>query len=396
MTASEAFVETLVSHGVTDVFGIVGSAFMDALDLFPEAGIRFISTQHEQNAGHMADGFARVSGRHGVCVAQNGPGITNFVTSLGAAYYAHSPVVAITPECGTNTKGMGGFQEVDQMPIFEPVTKYQTHIANASRIPELMSNAFDIAMYEHGPTQINIPRDLFYNEMTYNIPKPKNIDYPCAGPRALSQALDILMNAKNPIILAGGGVLLSPNKNSCIKDIIKLSEYLGIPVATTYLHNDCFPCNHSNSVGPLGYQGFQSAMNAIKNSDCVIAIGTRMNPFGTLPQYEMDYWPKNAKIIQCDVDSRKLGLTKQADCYVHSDCGYFVDQLLNSLSELQIKDNNSIECIKGNNKENRLKKIQEYKKNWENTLNEWTNGKSEYEREGFIKPRKALRELEKV
>ena len=130
MTPSEAFVETLVAHGVKDVFGIVGSAFMDALDLFPPAGIRFISVAHEQGAGHMADGYARVSGRHGVCIAQNGPGVTNFVTATAAAYWAHSPVVVITPETGSLTMGLGGFQETEQLPIFSKITKYQAHVNN--------------------------------------------------------------------------------------------------------------------------------------------------------------------------------------------------------------------------------------------------------------------------
>ncbi|MCY4032496.1 MAG: thiamine pyrophosphate-binding protein, partial [Hyphomicrobiales bacterium] len=119
MTPSEAFVETLVSRGVTDVFGIVGSAYMDALDIFEPAGIRFISVAHEQGGGHMADGYARVSGKVGVCIAQNGPGITNFVTSIAAAYWAHTPVVCITPETGTATQGLGGFQETEQLPFFE-------------------------------------------------------------------------------------------------------------------------------------------------------------------------------------------------------------------------------------------------------------------------------------
>merc|ERR1719359_1561696 len=114
MSNSEAFVETLAAHKVENCFGIVGSAFMDALDLFPRAGIRFISTQHEQGAAHMADGYARASGKTGVCVAQNGPGISNFVTGIGAALGAHSPVLCITPEAGTLTKGLGQFQELDQ------------------------------------------------------------------------------------------------------------------------------------------------------------------------------------------------------------------------------------------------------------------------------------------
>ena len=130
MTPSEALVETLAAHGVTDVFGIVGSAFMDALDLFPLAGIRFIPTVHEQGAAHMADGYYRASGKHGVCIGQNGPGVTNFVTAIAAAYWAHSAVLAITPETGSLSVGLGGFQETDQLPIFSKITKYQAHVNN--------------------------------------------------------------------------------------------------------------------------------------------------------------------------------------------------------------------------------------------------------------------------
>ena len=162
MTASEAFVETLVAQGVKDVFGIVGSAYMDALDLFPTAGIRFIPTVHEQGAGHMADGYSRASGRHGVCIAQNGPGITNFVTAVAAAYWAHSPVVVITPETGSNTIGLGGFQETDQLPIFSRITKYQAHVGKHPRVAELLARCFDMAMSERGRLRLK-PQNLILN-----------------------------------------------------------------------------------------------------------------------------------------------------------------------------------------------------------------------------------------
>src|SRR5438874_5280782 len=165
MTPSEAFVETLVAHGVKNVFGIVGSAYMDALDLFPTAGIRFIPTVHEQGAGHMADGYARASGRQGVCIAQNGPGVTNFVTSTAAAFWAHSPVVVVTPETGSMTLGLGGFQETEQLPIFSRITKYQAHVNNKARMAELTARAFDRALLQMGPTQLNIPRDFFYGDI---------------------------------------------------------------------------------------------------------------------------------------------------------------------------------------------------------------------------------------
>jgi sulfoacetaldehyde acetyltransferase len=157
MTASEAFVETMAAHGVTDVFGIVGSAYMDALDIFEPAGIRFISVAYEQAAAHGADGYTRASGRPGVCIAQNGPGITNFVTAIAAACWAHSPIVMITPETGSMGLGKGGFQETEQMPIFEKITKYQVQVNRYERMAEHMHRAFTLAMAERGPVQVNIP-----------------------------------------------------------------------------------------------------------------------------------------------------------------------------------------------------------------------------------------------
>jgi hypothetical protein len=181
MTPSEAFVETLVAQGVKDTFGIVGSAYMDAHDLFPLAGIRFLSVAHEQNAAHMADGYSRVTGKHGVCIAQNGPGITNFVTGIAAAYWAHSPVVCVTPESGSMSMGLGGFQETEQMPIFSKITKWQVHVNSPLRIAELTGRAFDIAMAERGPVQVNIPRDYFYGEGEYDIPQPHKLERGVAG-----------------------------------------------------------------------------------------------------------------------------------------------------------------------------------------------------------------------
>src|SRR4051794_22747131 len=222
MTTSEAFVETLVANGVKEVFGIVGSAYMDALDLFPLAGIRFISVAHEQGAGHMADGYARVSGRHGVCIAQNGPGITNFVTAVAAAYWAHSPVVVVTPETGSSTIGLGGFQETEQLPIFSKITRYQAHVSKHPRMAELTARCFDMAMSERGPTQLNIPRDNFYGEADYEIPKPKKILRGPGADESLDEAADLLAKAKFPVIVSGGGVVFSDG----IKETVALAEQL--------------------------------------------------------------------------------------------------------------------------------------------------------------------------
>merc|ERR1719167_328991 len=176
MTSSEAFTETLVANGVTNIFGIVGSAFMDALDIFPAAGIRFVSVQHEQNAVHMADGYSRVTNNPGVCIAQNGPSITNFVTGVAAAYWAHSPVVVITPETGSLTNGLGGFQEMNQLATFSEITKYQAHVVSPKRMAEFTNRCFQYATLERGPVQLNIPRDMFYGDVEVKVNKPKTVE----------------------------------------------------------------------------------------------------------------------------------------------------------------------------------------------------------------------------
>lgn len=388
MTNSEAFVETLVAHKVTDVFGIVGSAFMDALDLFPSAGIRFIPTQHEQGSCHMADGYARVSGRHGVCIAQNGPGITNFVTAMGAAYWAHSPVVAITPEAGTATKGLGGFQEADQLPIFSTVTKYQAHVNNPTRMAELTARAFDYAMYERGPTQINIPRDFFYGENDFVIPAPRALSRGHGATEDIQNAASILASAKNPVLLVGGGVVMSPGGVDAAR---ALAEQLHIPVCTTYLHNDAFPASHPLNMGPLGYLGHQSAMNVIKDADVVLALGTRISPFGTNPQYGIDYWPHTAKVIQVDSDHRRVGLCKPVELGVCGDAALFATELSRAMSNMA---QDSITCV-GNASE-RLGVVNAKKNEWESTLDHMTFGFPELEREDRMRPRQVLRELEKA
>jgi sulfoacetaldehyde acetyltransferase len=381
MTPSEAFVETLVAHGVKHVFGIVGSAYMDALDLFPPAGIRFISVAHEQGAGHMADGYSRVSNRQGVCIAQNGPGITNFVTAVAAAYWAHSPVVVITPETGSATQGMGGFQETDQMPIFSRITKFQAHVNRPDRLAEFTSRCFDLALSERGPTQLNIPRDYFYGDVDGNIPKPIKIERAAGGTKSLEEAAKLLAEAKFPVIVAGGGVIMSDGQ----AEAKALAEYLSAPVVTSYLHNDAFPASHPLMCGPLGYQGSKAAMKLIAQADVVLALGTRLGPFGTLPQHGIEYWPKNAKIIQVDSDHRMLGLVKPITVGVCGDAKPAAADMLNRLQTGNVK------IAAHGNKDTRLAELKKQKDAWEAELNTWGQADG-----SPIAPRRALRELEKA
>ena len=389
MTPAEAFVETLVAHGVKDVFGIVGSAYMDALDLFPLAGIRFISVAHEQGGGHMADGYARVSGRHGVCIGQNGPGITNFVTSTAAAFWAHSPVVVVTPETGSATLGLGGFQETEQLPIFSKITKFQAHVNNRARMAELTSRAFDRALLEMGPTQLNIPRDFFYGDIECEIPRPITIERGAGGESSLDDAAALLAAAKFPVILCGGGVVMG----DALSDAVRLAERLQAPVAVSYLHNDAFPARHPLWIGPLGYQGSQAAMKLIAKADVVLALGTRLGPFGTLPQYGIEYWPKDAKIIQVDADAKMLGLVRPISVGICGDAKAAASALVNRLAEC------SLACLA--NKDARLDEIRAAKDAWESELDGWTHEKDKWSLEvakdsRHMHPRQMLRELERA
>lgn len=398
MTPSEAFVETMVAQGVDTMFGIMGSAFMDAMDIFAPAGITLIPVVHEQGAGHMADGYARASGRHGVVIGQNGPGISNCVTAIAAAYWAHSPVVLITPETGTMGIGLGGFQEANQLPMFQEFTKYQGHVNNNKRMAEYTARCFDRAHSELGPTQLNIPRDLFYGDITVEIPKPMRLDRGPGGEDSLKAAAELIAQAKFPVLISGGGVVMGEAWNECIA----LAERLGCPVVNSYQHNDSFPASHPQWCGPLGYQGSKAGMKLISQADVVIALGSRLGPFGTLPQYGMDYWPKNAKIVQIDADHKMLGLVKKIDVGICGDAKAAAKALLALLS------GRTLACDA--TRAERAAKTAEEKAAWEKELSEWTHERDAYSLDmieeakkeggvgdkGWLHPRQVLRELEKA
>lgn len=394
MTPSEAFVETMVANGVVDIFGIMGSAFMDAMDIFAPAGIRLVPVVHEQGAAHMADGYARVSGRHGVVIGQNGPGISNCVTAIAAAYWAHSPVVIVTPEAGTMGIGLGGFQEANQLPMFQEFTKFQAHVNNPKRMAELTGRAFDRAMAEIGPTQLNIPRDFFYGEITAEIPEPQRLDRGPGGDGSLNEAAELLAAAEFPVIISGGGVVMADGVEECKK----LAERLGAPVVNSYLHNDSFPASHPQWCGPLGYQGSKAAMKLISKADVVIALGSRLGPFGTLPQYGMEYWPTDAKIIQIDADHKMLGLVKKITVGICGDARASAAALTERLT------GRALACDA--TREARAATLKAEKDAWEAELDGWIHENDAFsldmideqgrEEGNWLHPRQVLRELEKA
>jgi len=330
MTTEEAFVKTLQRHGIEHAFGIIGSAMMPISDLFPKAGIMFWDCAHEGSAGMMADGYTRATGKMSMMIAQNGPGITNFVTAVKTAYWNHTPLLLVTPQAANKTIGQGGFQEVEQMKLFEDMVAYQEEVRDPSRVAEVLTRVIAKAKRLSGPAQLNIPRDFWTQVIDVEIPEPIEFEQSPGGENSVAAAAALLSEAKNPVILNGAGVVLSPGGIEASK---ALAERLDAPVCVGYQHNDAFPGSHPLFAGPLGYNGSKAGMELIKEADVVLALGTRLNPFSTLPGYGMEYWPTEAKIIQVDLNPDRIGLTKKVTVGIVGDAAKVATGILAQLED---------------------------------------------------------------
>jgi sulfoacetaldehyde acetyltransferase len=328
MTTEEAFVKVLQMHGIEDAFGIIGSAMMPISDLFPQAGINFWDCAHEYTAGMMADGYARATGKMSMMVAQNGPGITNFVTPVKTAYWNHTPLLLVTPQAANKTIGMGGFQEVEQMALFKDMVAYQEEVRDPSRVAEVLNRVILKAKRASAPAQINIPRDFWTQVIDIDLPRVVEFERPAGGDDAIARAAELLSNAKFPVILNGAGVVLA----GAIGASMALAERLDAPVCCGYQHNDAFPGSHPLFAGPLGYNGSKAGMELISRADVVLALGTRLNPFSTLPGYGIDYWPKGAAIIQVDLNPDRIGLTKPVTVGIVGDAKKVATAILEKLA----------------------------------------------------------------
>ena len=329
MTTEEAFVKVLQRHGIEHAFGIIGSAMMPISDIFPAAGITFWDCAHEGSAGMMSDGYTRATGKMSMMIAQNGPGITNFVTAVKTAYWNHTPLLLVTPQAANKTIGQGGFQEVEQMKLFEDMVAYQEEVRDPTRVAEVLTRVIAQAKRFSAPAQLNIPRDMWTQVIDIDIPDPIEFEMSSGGENSVAAAAALLSDAKNPVILNGAGVVLSKGG---IKASMALAERLDAPVCVGYQHNDAFPGNHPLFAGPLGYNGSKAGMELIKEADVVLALGTRLNPFSTLPGYGMEYWPADAKIIQVDINPDRIGLTKKVSVGIVGDAAKVATGILGQLS----------------------------------------------------------------
>jgi sulfoacetaldehyde acetyltransferase len=328
MTTEEAFVKVLQQHGIEHAFGIIGSAFMPISDLFPQAGITFWDVAHETNGGYICDGYTRSTGKIAMAIAQNGPGVTGYVTAIKTAYWNHTPMLLVTPQAANKTIGQGGFQEVEQMAVFRDMVAYQEEVRDASRLPEVLNRVICKAKRLSAPAQINIPRDFWTQVIDVTLPPAVEFERPAGGTKAIAEAARLLSSAKFPVILSGAGVVLGDALGECVA----LAERLDSPVCNNYQHNDSYPGSHRLAVGPLGYNGSRAAMELISKADVVLALGTRLNPFSTLPCYGLDYWPKAAKVIQVDINADRIGLTKPVAVAICGDAKLVAAQILAQLA----------------------------------------------------------------
>jgi len=302
MKGARAAVELLEEQNVKVMFGIPGGVLLQFYDELVQSDIRHILVRHEQCAGHMADGFARVSKRPGVCIATSGPGATNLVTGVATAYMDSSPMVAITGQVATNVLGNDAFQEADAFSLMMPITKHNFRVTDPKEFPETLKKAFLIATTgRYGPVHIDIPVDIFSADITdeqmskeVRVPKPKR------NLTGLLDALKLLENAERPTIMVGGGVTWSQAGG----DIMRLAEMLMCPVVTTLMAKGSVPENHPLVLGVCGMHGRQVANYALNNCDVLLAIGTR---FSDRVTGKLSEFGTKTKVVHVDIDSSEIG-----------------------------------------------------------------------------------------
>src|SRR5699024_5811239 len=295
------------------------------------------------------------------------------------ANMAHTPMVVISPSAGTPSIGWDGFQEADQVSIFKAITKETVEVTHPSRVADTLRTAFRIAYAERGPVLYDIPRDYFYGELEDYILEPhqyRSSERGAGDPAKIEEAVELLKNAENPVILSGRGTVDS-NGTDVVQ---KIAEHLTAPVAVSYMHNDAFPNNHELAVGPIGYMGSKAAMHSMKEADVLLAIGTRLSVYGTLPSYDIDYFPKDADIIQIDINPRHIARTHPVEVGIIGDAKSATEAIYEQLSQEHRSKNTE-----------RLEVIAKRTAEWEKELHDLTMEESDP-----INPRRALLELRKA
>jgi acetolactate synthase-1/2/3 large subunit len=335
MTGAKALIQALEKEGVDVVFGLPGGANLPIYDALVDANFRHILVRHEQSAAHMADGYARIKRKAGVCFATSGPGATNIITGIATAYADSSPVVAVTGQVPLAMIGKDAFQETDIIGVANPCTKYSFQPRAAAEIPEVVKKAVYIAESGRpGPVLVDIPKDV--QQATADMKFPDLIKVRGYNPNVeadlseMARAVELLFNAERPIIMAGGGVILS----GAFSELQALAELVKIPVVTTFKGKGAFPENHPLAMGPIGMHGHAEANKIILEADCIVAVGAR---FSDRSVGKFDEFGKGMSIIHMDIDPAEIGKNKSVDVALVGDVKSSLRTLVKMFSKKMIK-----------------------------------------------------------
>lgn len=380
MTGAQAIVEALKRQKVKHIFGIPGGATLDLYDVLYDSGLRNILARHEQGAAHMADGYARISGVPGVCIATSGPGGTNLVTGIATAYMDSSPIIALTGQVNSQAVnssymiGRDAFQEADIIGITMPITKHNFQVKKAGDLPSVLKEAFYIASTGRpGPVVIDLPKSTQKEsaEMDFSSPIKIRGYKPTYNPHPIQvrRAVELLCKAERPIMLAGGGVISS----NASHEAVKLAESTLMPVTTTLMGKGVIPENHSLALGLLGMHGTIVANKLIHEADVLLNVGARFSDrtTGTLD----DFCP-DAKIIHIDIDTAEIGKNFKVDLPIVADAKRALKEIYKQVTQKMIRRETSMW----------FDRIQQFKGQYKDSLI----------KEGGLKPPKLMVELRKL
>ena len=339
LSGAKALVKSLEDEGVEVIFGIPGGAILPVYDALHDSSIRHILVRHEQCAAHAADGYARASGRVGVCMATSGPGATNLVTGIATAYMDSSPIVAITGQVARHMIGRDAFQEADIIGITTPITKYSFQIQSAEEVPRVVKEAFYLATEGRpAPVLIDFPVDVQREEaeMDFDAKISPHLNKVVKEPHPLQvkRAAEILLNAERPVILAGGGVILS----NASEELRALAELLMIPVTVTLMGKGAFPENHPLYIGRIGMHGSAAANKLIMEADVILAVGTRFSDRST---GRFDAFARDATLIHVDIDAAEIGKNIKPEIPIVADAKHALKAIYEAAKELARKRDSS-------------------------------------------------------
>lgn len=373
MKGGQALIKSLIDQGADTVFGYPGGQLLPLYDMIYDSDLKHILVRHEQCAAHAADGYARASGKVGVCIATSGPGATNLVTGIATAYMDSSPVLSIAGQVPTHLIGNDAFQEVDMIGITMPITKHNFQVMDANEIPAIVNSSFEIALSGRpGPIVIDLPKDI--QEQKLEEYKNELLDIPGYKPTKKGHGLQIkraaqtIIKSKKPVILAGGGVI-SAGASSELK---QLSELINAPVSTSLLGKSSFPEDHPASMGMLGMHGRKVANLSVDECDCLIAIGCR---FSDRTTGKIDEFAPNATIIHIDVDPAEIGKNVEVDVPIVGDAKVVLQSLIKMLE----KDTQGLDTLKW------MEQVKEFNENCIPRIS--------FENDHPLKPQQVMKEL---